>query len=476
MSGLEIEPIPQESEVFVGRNVEIQVLYDKFESDEPGKPNPRRLIEFYGTPGIGKSALLQHVYEAPREGAVTALVDLAEVQTVDQLVLKLALQLGIEQGEGENTKTLVAKVKAKAETAKLILLFDNSDQFEIVHEESGNPGGYIPLEDDVVLPLLKSENVVLGFAGPRWLRWTRFNTRRQVETHELDVLNKDDHVELVSALGVGKELSSELWSYTYGHPLFTKVIINALVQDNGVLPEQLDSEFLANNQTLIQRVVRQTIEDTYLSRFDNLSLESGDLVREYGGAYDLKKLFEMAMILRKFEVTPLKRIATRFDPNGDYDQRPGGYYLDAIKDMQVTELVCWSSERGGYCDSLPAMRMVMNKNLQMREPERYKFLHQAAAEQYNDWIVRYPVHADSYTRERIWHLAHTEQQEGSIVQDFSTCWDGLLVNDSVAWDLPDMIDGLTKITEDEELKVEFPILHVRICEVIKKLQGGNLEV
>ena len=148
----------------------------------------------------------------------------------------------------------------------------------------------------------------------------------------------------------------ELYHYAFGHPLTSRVILKELGGQD--IPETA----LVKRQPDIARIVaEQVIEERF---FDQL------------GAHGyLEPLLWVVCILRKFNPTPLRYFAAKFLPDR-YAKEPGGFYLDAIRDLQDTTLVRWDSAAAGYVLD-PVVRQIMAKNLAMRQPGTFREWHEA---------------------------------------------------------------------------------------------------
>jgi len=302
------------------------------------------------------------------------------------------------------------------------------------------------LEEQVVYPIIRTNRAVFVFSGRLWHHWKIFEVRRRVEPVELPPLDpKREQVEgtaeLLTKLDVerAETVARALYDYAFGHPLASKVIFKELA------PEGIDEQTLEKNRDKIAEVVRdKVIEERF---FDEL-----------GKHQYLKPLLWGVCILRKFNPTPLRHFTVSFI-DAEYEQKPGGFYLDAIRDMQDTTLVQWSSAAGGYTLD-PVVRKIMAKNLSMREPAEFQRRHQEAVKLYDNWIRQFPRNAIGFLIERTFHRhwalrdGKTQREIGeTLISEFDQILKDVEKHPDVQWDLPDMAAALNEeLGKDEELR------------------------
>ena len=233
-----------------------------------------------------------------------------------------------------------------------------------------------------------------------------------------------------------------LYEYAFGHPLASKVIFNELRK---LAPESSVEHTLEGNRATVAEIVRsKVVEDRF---FDEL-----------GKHGYLQSLLWGVCILRKFNPTPLRHFTISFI-DAEYEEKTGGFYLDAIRDMQDTTLVQWSSAAGGYVLD-PTVRKIMAKNLSMREPTEFRRRHQEAADLYDKWIEQFPRNAVGFLIERTFHRAWALQDgktqseiRNRVLLEFDQRLRVVEKHPDVQWDLPDMAVALNEeLAMDEELR------------------------
>jgi hypothetical protein len=216
-----------------------------------------------------------------------------------------------------------------------------------------------------------------------------------------------------------------------------------------VSPGEVDERALVEHHEAVARSVREKIIE-------------GRFFDELGQHEYLRPLFWAVCILRSFILTPLRHFTVGFI-DGEYEEKPGGFYLDAIRDMQETTLVQWSSAAGGYMLD-PVVRKIMAKNLLMTDRDEFRRRHQEAVRLYDRWIEQYPRNAVGYlierTFHRYWALQVTEgerQITRALVAEFDRILAQVGEEPDVQWDLPDMAVALSEeLVQDEELAELLP--------------------
>jgi hypothetical protein len=168
----------------------------------------------------------------------------------------------------------------------------------------------------------------------------------------------------------------------------------------------------------------------------------------------------------------LRHFADRFS-EGEYREKRGDFYLDAIRDMQNTTLVQWSPAAHGYTLDR-VVRRIMSQNLAVRRPEEFHRRHGAAVRLNNAWIDQYPRNAVSYLIERTFHrywelcaARDSSECEQTLVDEFAELLEQIKNKPDVQWDLPDMAVALQEeLAQDDE----FPeLLSADTCDRLKAL-------
>ena len=220
-------------------------------------------------------------------------------------------------------------------------------------------------------------------------------------------------------------ITAALWSYSFGHPLTTRVIYDALCQWNPDAP--LDA--LETQADDVAQVVHDLIEDYFLSGVERP---------------ELRKLIWDTCVLRKFNVAHLREFA------GDDDARQSeAFYLNLIRDLVASTLVHWSSEDGGYVFD-PVVRQILARNLQMQDSERYLKQHETAAVMYEQWIQKHPRNAGDFLIELMVHQAEAWRTQGKpddeivplSAKNFQGRLDQLKGDPQAQWELPDVARAL----------------------------------
>lgn len=444
---------------FAARTGEIDLISQKVSTrQEKGKGRiTRPLVEFYGATGQGKSWLLAHLHakfhhdpQLPSAGPFSVLIDLSAFPNLEYssaflqtLTDQLGKQLGAEMipplGEkAETAAEILGKFLRDLSDAWIpVLLFDAADQADEKFLDW--------IEEHLIYPAIRDETVTFVFASRTRLRWKKFEVRRRVGSKELEPFDQSQTSKQIKQLGnvePPQEAVAALWNYSFGHPLTTRVIYDALCRLNPNAP--LD-HLEAQEESLAQSVY-DLIKNHFFAAVEQPKLEN---------------LIWSICILRKFNVAHLREFA------GETEQSEA-HYLDLIRDMVASTLVRWSSEDGGYVFD-PVVRQILARNLQMREPNQYLNQHKTAAEMYERWIQEHPRNAGDFMielafhRMEIWRAQQVPDDEivSLSAQEFQGQLEQLEQNAEAQWELPDVARSLDERLlkrGDNDLRVALDVL------------------
>ena len=467
---------PYDPNEFAARSGEIELVSHKVRALQ-GKGvhrATRPLVEFYGAMGQGKSWLLAHLRDEfrhkppedspsppppPHRPSLSTLVDLQKYHSREQaseLLQSLADQLceqsgaklilSLDEGDEAAAEALGRHLHDLGSTWVPVLLFDTADQAD---EEFLDW-----IESHLIYHAIRDDTVIFVFTGRTRLRWKKFEVRRRVEPKELypfDSPQTGKQIEQLRGEEPPDEVSAALWSYSFGHPLTTRVIYDTLCRLNPDTP--LDA--IETRETAIAQAVYDLIENRFLSAVAQSESESESQSRE---------LIWNICVLRKFNVAHLREFVD--DKDGT---RSEASYLKDIRDLVASTLVRWSSEAGGYVLD-PVVRQIVARNLQMREPEQYLKQHRKAVVMYERWIQEHPRNAGDFLIEWMYHQAEIWRAQGisddkiasQLTQEFQERLDQLRKEPRVQWDLPDVAraldERLLKKGEDTGLKTAVGVL------------------
>ncbi len=439
--------LPYDPDKFAARSGEIELISQKVSIRQTAGDHPitRPLVEFYSVLGQGKSWLLAHLHNKfrhdPRAASsvssyrpsLSTLIDLRDFPVREKapaLLRSLTDQLHKQLDEAAAGKLPVISpdksVEATAEalgkylrelgqTWVPVLLFDTADRADDEFLDW--------IEENLIYHAIRDDTVVFVFAGRTRLRWTKFEVRRRVEPRELPPFDRPQTGEQIERLTEGEKPSDEvtaaLWSYSFGHPLTTRVIYDALRRLHPDAP--LDN--IKARETDIAQAVHGLIAKHFLS----------PVARP-----ELRELMWDICVLRKFNVAHLREFTEDAD-------RSDAFYLEIIRTLVASTLVRWSSKAGGYMLD-PVVRRIMARNLQMREPAHYLEQHKKAAAMYEGWIDEHPRNAGDFLIERLYHQSEVWRMQGMPddeiasrrIKEFQAWLNRLREEPRVQWDLPDV--------------------------------------
>lgn len=437
------EPSLFTPEPYVERQEE-RLITEKVDASQKGGMT-KPVVEFYsGVPGIGKTWFLEEIKTqyALREDSnlpkppITAFVDLETVNQGPLVLQKLVRQMNSQLPESEEIPDLsgldkdkaaqlvVDRLSALSEKHLPILLFDNLTS---ISKEFG-----YWFEEKIVCPLAITDRVLFVFSGDSWREWGKFGVRQRLEPVELSVFDREQTYRQLERL-YGKVSDQErkaVFRFTEGLPFANREVMELLRENAG----QVDKRF---GESVYEDIIKRKL----LAEIPE----------------DLKPILMVAATLRKFNPTSLRRFSVAF-LESEYKEKPEGFYPDAIRDMQETKLVWWSSADGGYILH-PVVRKILDRNLQVREPDEFGRRHSEAARLYQEWLGKYPRNGIGFLFELMFHQAQALNVQGrpqdELVGVFANNLKVLKEHPETRWNLPEMAEELTKgLDRDRELLIE----------------------
>lgn len=406
------------------------------------------VVELYSSvPDIGKTWLLraleaehtlQGEFNLPRP-SITAFVDLETFGQKHLVLQELTRQInislpekdqiahpaGVNEGDEDSiAKNLVAKVLDLVDRHIPVLLFDN------ITSTDENFASW--LEQSIVDPLARRGQVLLIFSGDASIRWKNFEVRRRVEAVTISAFDREQTDSLLtkSNRNISRQEKDAVFHFTAGLPSAMARVLELLRENNG----QVDGKFA-------ESVYKTIVEEQLLKEVPEKS----------------KQFLSVIASIRKFSPTLLRHFYAKF-LGPEYREETETFYLDVLRDRP--RLVRWDEyERGYYLH--PVVRKIMDRNLEVRDPDRFLRHHSGASELYQGWINKYPRNGIGFLLELIYHQAQTlnvrKQPLDDLVRLFAKNLDFLETAPDNQWDLPDIAEflfqklGATTPGEDIEL-------------------------
>lgn len=393
---------------FVNRADEVRLVQDIIQDIHQGHAALKRIINFYGVRGIGKTCLLRHLYDrAPSQAVRTLFVEFksvvpfsSEKQRIQIIrdILKqadnLITQDKIVQLEGllENPENdysipfqeiLIDLINSLASRehqtpVSLLMLFDSTDQAD---EEILKW-----LEDHIIVPCIHSDRVVIVLAGRKQINWKKFDVNRRVIPCQLEPFDSET---VGAQLPLYASLASEIASLTFGHPLASEQLALGLKQ----IEQQTNRTFSQDDFEIHKKELLQYLFERLIDRQILNDVQS-----------DVRLAIRSVAILRQFDINALRHLLGSSNIL-EFRDKPGVYFLDLIAKMVDCGLVRWDSNQKGYAVDKSIRRMLF---LHKYHTEREDFIrmNEEAAKLYQLWIEKLPENRVRSIIERLFHLAN----------------------------------------------------------------------
>lgn len=367
------------------------------------------LANFYGVPGIGKTALLAQIYTLYRHH-LTLLTIVIDLRTLSEQSIALKANSDLHRAKIHFIRTVAQSIQTKklvrntSTLRQLKNLSANSDDqaidqamATIVAMLSGlnklvmlllDSWEYAPeamlawVERLLLLPLIRSERIFCFLGSQVALRWRQFEVRRRVQAHELHPLGVSD---TSAQIGCGEELQNLVFELTAGLPLANEIVHEYLERNPAT------AEWLTEHREVIAR---------------NIIAETQERVVT-GMPEEIKPIFRILSLFREFDVNTLQIILPQFL---DMSGRSQSALLQAIKQLLATRLVNWNDTLRAYQID-PTIRKIFARALAWEKPELHTSIHAAALAYYEDLVREVPSNRHVYICEYFYHLLYIDHAD-----------------------------------------------------------------
>jgi|GEM_PF-2750573 len=431
MTQLRVQPQVQ----FINRDWELEAVAYRLEILQASGGVFQCVVNFYGIPGIGKTALLTEILQRAQRGAwdsrqfaptLSALTDLAgrwedlhpykvgpevlahqmyqlEGQTKrHDLEFAKALEAfrSLPPPDPDNEEvwyTFRQKAKQVADTFSLyvyrhakqqrqpvMLLLDNSEELPV--------DAFDWLEFEVFSPLVQADRILLVVASRSPVRWKRFEVRRRVLLRKLNPPEYSEQLMVQQAPSWSK-LAPNIIKLTFGYPWGNQAVVEALEQIGK--PQAIKpTDFEQHRPELLQWLTTQVVEKRLLADV----------------ATDLSDALHIVAPLRQFDVTTLRALLPEFAA-GKFKGRGGNYFLLMLNRLVDTALVEWSAERKAYVLD-DTLRRILALDLETRDPDLSLRIHRRAIDLFGRWLEEVPDSRSCYLVECLYHRAQVLRFQG----------------------------------------------------------------
>lgn len=370
---------------FVGRSAELREALDQVQALRRGRPAPMCLLNYYGTYGIGKQALLAELLRRASDepGLTTILVALPEQPAQERapaLEAKQAILRQLADVVGELPAPAAAADAAAdvalAQAAAALLARPGPALLLVSGEARAAPVLFGWLERGLLLPLVRAGRVAAVVTSRAPLRWREFETRRRAESRALAPLTPD---ETAAQLALGGADGARVHALALGLPL-----ANALAQEQiagGPAPAAWGA---AEEAALARRFVAAIYERA-----------GPELTPE------LRCALEVLAVAREFALPLIQALLPAFCD--DFGQpRSQSLQLLTIRQLQELDLVTWDQQSLSY-QITPLVRRLIASAVRRESPARYAAIQAAAAAYYARQLDEVPISRHVHLAELLWH-------------------------------------------------------------------------
>lgn len=410
------------STLFVNREQDIAKLDGLRNTiDRPGEANylSKCVVNIYGAPGIGKSALLRKLErDWQAETRSVFFIDLHEkgfqteatqqkIRFCQQILTQLpdpdesrvaALQQQLVQLDAQHDERLdalgeelVALMKQRKEQRIMLLLIDACEQ--------ASDAFFAWLERRIMLPIIhdpqeQQTRALCLMASQLLLRWRQHNVRRRVEVQQLVPLSAKATTKLIDYTINGQPadesdtpydpdpsiiaLGQQLYGLTFGHPLATRAALEHL--DLQKQPEELH-QWIEEHRLGVSREIVQR-----LRKHATLSLPAFQAQQRsvpHTTAWEGWQILEALSILREFEVNSMRVVLGTY--NATYRDTSQSMLLIYIRELLETRFAIWNSELRAYQVAAP-IRRIIAYHLAIHNEKLYVDLRKQAKDYYHHQI------------------------------------------------------------------------------------------
>lgn len=252
------------------------------------------------------------------------------------------------------------------------------------------------IEEWIVNPLIQIRHAVVVWTARRPWRWKRPEIRRRLTSEELKVFEEAMVKEQIEVGSKQPDLVSELFKNVYtltgGHPFANFIVIDELdaltAQGEKITPENFQS---------FESKLLEEVFDRFINQYAFNELRSNDL----------RMACKFISLVRLFDSTMLRSIlqACAGDLFATWEQDEFGELLLKLK---KTQLLVW--EKGYAID--PGVRHIVQKYFMVLDQNKFILANRIALQVYEDWLGRPVDNRGLFVVEELYHNAALAQIDG----------------------------------------------------------------
>ncbi len=366
-----------ESKIIVNRIEQINEFKKQLDSIRSGNRFSNTIFEWYGIPGVGKTARAQiSISElCGNMGIQFACIDFnteinenANRYFYDNSLLIADILKRICQSKkslGYTVDTILHYVRNLSASNPVVIHFDTTEEIK--------PTFFIWLEKNIISPLCLTGKCLIIWTGRYPQQWKRFEVRQRVVSGRLSSFSREATIRQVGQTDI------DIYQVTFGHPMGNEQL-SKIITDLKRKKESFGEIDMIN-------AVNNSIIDKYV--MENIPSE-------------INSAFRVMSIVRQFDVNMLRRILSQFVEHFVKTDN----FLKVIRQFNETSLIEWHSvRRKGYIIDA-TIRQILAKHLQLNQQEKYLAINELAAIIYEEWLSKVSENRSIYVVERLYHLAN----------------------------------------------------------------------
>jgi hypothetical protein len=379
------------------------------------------VLNFYGVPGIGKSALLAEIYQSYKQdlALLTIAIDLKvlseSIEPFDlhhakiQFIHELARNKWLKNHQPEAVLSIAtigstsddnAIEQAMSALVAAISGFDKPIMLLIDSWEHAPEAMLAWVERLLLLPLVRKEQLISLLGSQVALRWRQFEVRRRVQPYELAPLAADASKEQI---GCEADLEQLIFEITAGLP-FANEIMYAYLAD-----QPISAEWLLEHREQLARIIAAETQQRVVN----------------GIPEEVKPIFNILSIFREFDVHTLQTILPQFLET--FRSRSQSNLLQSVKQMVATRLVNWNDTLRAYQID-PTIRKIFARAQEWGDPKLYQLIREAALKYYAQLLGEVPSNRHVYLLELLYHRLYKAPAGSYNSAELKTEFEELLRN------------------------------------------------
>ena len=238
------------------------------------------------------------------------------------------------------------------------------------------------IEDYIINPLGRTKHVVIVWTARQPWRWRKPEVRYRLRSEKLDVFGDEEVKDQLAIRDFKPDLVEQLFQnvhfVTGGHPFAGNVVINEINTWGDV-----SKDIFLNQEAHLLEVIFAEFVLGYA--FRGLSPEA-------------KAAYELLALVRLFDITMLRKVLTT-SKGILFDKWNFEQFSDLLNELKRTQLLDW--DRGYVLEK--SLRHLISEYYFTNDKELYKRINLAAREVYQDWLGRPVDNRGLFIIEDIYH-------------------------------------------------------------------------